>query len=332
VTLETIDLSNGTARRLLSNEEMKEFLWLPQGRILYTACRPDIHGFSCNYWEMRVNPDTGEPLGGQRPLTQWAGFYMANTGATADGNRLAFQRESKQLDVYVADFDARSLKLTRPRRLTHEEGLNFPTGCSRDGAAVIFGSNRNGRWGIFQQRIDESSAIPIATSLETIPKETPLTPDGKWLFQLSYPKDSPWFLNLLYPSGTGFSPPGQLSRIPVDGGPPETILSDILGVRCTAHQSAFCAVAAKTVDGKALVFTGIDWLKGEEKTLARFETDDPAASYDWDLSPDGSSIVVFKLMSGSIHLIKLPSGQDREINVAGWNGLRSVKRPDKHYC
>ena len=80
MTLETIDLSNGTARRLLSNEEMKEFLWLPQGRILYTACRPDIHGFSCNYWEMRVNPDTGEPLGGQRPLTQWAGFYMANTG------------------------------------------------------------------------------------------------------------------------------------------------------------------------------------------------------------------------------------------------------------
>ena len=86
------------------------------------------------------------------------------------------------------------------------------------------------------------------------------------------------------------------------------------------------------MDGKALVFTGIDWLKGEEKTLARFETDDPAASYDWDLSPDGSSIVVFKLMSGSIHLVKLPSGQDREINVAGWNGLRSVKRPDKHYC
>jgi len=287
VTLETIDLSNGTARRLLSNEEMKEFLWLPQGRILYTACRPDIHGFSCNYWEMRVNPDTGEPLGGQRPLTQWAGFYMANTGATADGNRLAFPRESKQLDVYVADFDARSLKLTRPRRLTHEEGLNFPTGWSRDGAAVIFGSNRNGRWGIFQQRIDESSAIPIATSLETIPKETPLTPDGKWLFQLSYPKDSPWFLNLLYPSGTGFSPPGQLSRIPVDGGPPETILSDILGVRCTAHQSAFCAVAAKTVDGKALVFTGIDWLKGEEKTLARFETDDPAASYDGICRPMG---------------------------------------------
>ena len=98
MTLETIDLSNGTARRLLSNEEMKEFLWLPQGRILYTACRPDIHGFSCNYWEMRVNPDTGEPLGGQRPLTQWAGFYMANTGATATchARRAATIQENRQ--------------------------------------------------------------------------------------------------------------------------------------------------------------------------------------------------------------------------------------------
>lgn len=325
IKLELVDLSNGIARKLLSNEDIREFSWLSNGRILYTSCRTDIQGFSCNYGEVRLDPKTAEPLGEPRLLTQWAGFSIANTGATADGRRLAFQRETGRLDVYVADFDVRTLKLSQPRRLTHEEGMNFPTGWTRDGTAVLFGSNRSGQWGIYRQRIDNLMAAPVAVGLETISRETPLTPDGKWLLHLSYPKGSPWFLNLLYPSETDFSPPGQLSRIPIDGGPPDALLDNVVGIRCTPQAKGFCSVATRTSDGKALQFMLLEDGKESGKVLGRFEMGDPSASYDWDLSPDGRSIVVYKLMSGSIHLLRLSSGKEREIRVTGWDGLRSVK-------
>ena len=132
---------------------------------------------------------------------------------------------------------------------------------SRDGSSVIFGSNRNGSWGLFQQRLDSTSASPISIGFETISRDSPLTPDGNWLLHVSYSKESLWFLNFLYPSETGFSPSGQLYRIPIGGGPPESVLSSILGVRCASRQNARCLVAAQTENAKALVFTEVDFLK-----------------------------------------------------------------------
>jgi Tol biopolymer transport system component/DNA-binding winged helix-turn-helix (wHTH) protein len=325
VSLEIIDLSTGAVRKLLSNEEIREFLWLPKGRILYTGCRTDIQGFSCNYGEMSLHPDTGRLLSGPKLLTQWAGFSMANTSATADGRRLAFQRESERLDVYIADFDNRAIKLNRTRRLTHEEGMNFPSGWTRDGASILFGSNRTGQWGIFRQRLDNTSASPIIVGLETISRDTPLTPDGKWLMHMSYPKGSPWFLNFLYPSETGFSPPGRLFRTPIDGGLPETLLDDVLGVRCTSGAKGFCSVATRAPDVKTLRFMFLDPAKGIGKLLAEFQMEDPSANYDWDLSPDGSTIAVYRLMGENIHLIPIGPGNKREIHAAGWTGMRSLK-------
>lgn len=323
-SLEALDFSTGASHRVLANQDIRDFLWLPHGRIVYTAGRTDIHGLSCNYWDLGVNPDTGEVRDQPRPLTQWAGFCMVNTTATSDGKRLAFQREAKQLDVYVAGLSQHSLKISEPQPLTREEGMNFPTGWTQEGA-VVFGSNRTGQWGIFRQGIHESQATPIFLGLETVSQETPVSPDGAWVLNVSYPKSSPWFLNLLYPSETGFSPPGYLSRIPVSGGPAEKVLDNILGARCTSSAAGFCVALEKTQDGKALLFRVVDPSKGWGKTLARFDTEDAKVNYDWDLSPDGSAIAVFKIMGDSFYVISTDTGQTQSIEMPGRQGLRSVK-------
>jgi len=325
VVLETMDLRTGSSRGVLSNEEMREFLWLPQGRIIYTLGNTDIHGFSCNYWEARINPDTGALQGQPRQLTQWAGFSIANTSATADGRQMAFQHGSRQMDIYVGDFDEGSFKLSQPQRLTREEGMNFPTGWTRDGSAVIFGSHRSGHWGLYKQQLNEESVSPVADDLATIPQDTPISPDGTWLLTLEYPKNSPWFLNFIYGTETGFSPVGKLLRIPASGGAPQAVADGILGVRCAKLLSAPCAIASRTADYKSLVFSVLDPVKGAGKTLARFETDDTRIGYDWDLSPDGARIAVFKLMGTKVHIIELSTGRDKEVDAKRWGGLRSVR-------
>ena len=68
---------------------LRGFLWLPGGRLIYVLGDDDLNGFSCNYWEMLVDEHTGEPRSEPRQLTNWAGFCMESTTATADGKRLA---------------------------------------------------------------------------------------------------------------------------------------------------------------------------------------------------------------------------------------------------
>ena len=59
--------------------------------------------------------------------------------------------------------------------------------------------------------------------------------------------------------------------------------------------------------------------------LARFEIGDARISYDWDLSPDGARIAVFKLMGTKVHIIELSTGRDKEVDAKRWGGLRSVR-------
>lgn len=323
--LAAIDLKTGTRQNVISKDDIKDFLWLPHGRIVYNACRTDLHGLSCNYWEALVNPESGQLLAKPRQVTQWAGFSIANTTSTANGQRLAFQRSSRTLDVYVADFDPHAHKITTPAQLTHEEGMNFPTGWTGDSSAVLLGSNRTGQWGIFRQKLVDPSATPIAFGMETIPTHTPVSADGRWIMSIAYPKGSPWFLNLLYPSETAYSPPGALFRIPVNGGPREFLLDNVLGVRCTYDKPGSCVVLKKSADGRVLLFKSLDPMQGEGRTLAQFTTNNSKANYDWDLSPEGSEAAVFELMGSSVNLIDLKSGKSRELSIAGRGGLRSVK-------
>jgi hypothetical protein len=65
--------------------------------------------------------------------------------------------------VYVADLSADDTHITTPRRLTLNEGRNYPCAWTADSKAVVFGSYLDGQWRIFKQRLDEETSEPITT-------------------------------------------------------------------------------------------------------------------------------------------------------------------------
>lgn len=61
--------------------------------------------------------------------------------------------------------------------------------------------------------------------------------------------------------------------------------------RCTRLPVTLCAIAERASDGKQIIFTALDPVKGPGTELARFATS-PGENYSWDFSPDGTHIAV----------------------------------------
>jgi hypothetical protein len=120
-------------------------------------------------------------------------------------------------------------------------------------------------------------------------------------------------------------PPTAVMGIPIAGGTPQLVLrSNTYGrPRCAILPATLCAIAESSDDGKFLIFTAFDALKGRGQELTRFETE-PAASYGWGLSLDGSSIAVLKAGDRRIHTLSLTGQPLREIEVKGWDHLVGV--------
>jgi DNA-binding winged helix-turn-helix (wHTH) protein/Tol biopolymer transport system component len=160
--LESRDLEGGPPTIALPNG-VADWEWSPDGRMIYSLFEPGLTGDSCNFWQLRIDTRTGKPLEELKRLTNWAGFCMDSLSATADGKRLAFRKWSWQGSVYVAELEANGTRLTTPRRLTLNEGRNYPRAWTADSKAVVFGSHVDGQERIFKQLLDQETSEPITT-------------------------------------------------------------------------------------------------------------------------------------------------------------------------
>jgi serine/threonine protein kinase len=304
------DLKGGAAVTVVSSTRLRDHLWLPDGRLIYALAEEGDEG-SCNYWTMRIDSRTGKPVEKPRRLTNWAGFCLGGgkTSVTADGKRLAFQELIGKSNVYVADLQANNTHISNPSLLTLSEGENMPLAWTTDSKAVIFESNRTGHAGIFRQSLNSDTAEAIVTGSEDA--ENPrVTPDGRWILYFTVRKD---------PERATAT---QLMRVPITGGPPQSVLSLVryMGHRCAASPATLCAFSQQSPDGKQLTFTELDPLKGRGRELARFDTD-PTAEYDWSLSPDGDRIAIRKNMEPRLHMLSLGAQSAQEITIKGWSSL-----------
>ena len=318
VSIETQDLTGGPSTTLISDPRLWQFVWLRDGRLIYSLSEPDINQASCNFWALRIDTRTGRPAGTPAQFTNWAGFCTGDLSATRDSNRLVTYKCWNQHSVYVGDY-ARS-KVANPRRLTLSDGQEYPVGWTADGKSIVFVSNRNGTWGIFKQALDKESAEMIVTGLPDR-VDARMSTDGSWI---------------LYQMFSGWTA-GRPMRVPVTGGPSELVLTmatppepiPLSGVhlreppRCARSPAKLCAIAERTPDGKQLVFTGFDPVKGRGSELTRFDID-PAGAYKWDLSPDGNRIAVLKRSEDRIHVLSLVGQPERMITVKGWRSLETV--------
>jgi serine/threonine protein kinase len=313
-TIESRDLKGNPPTTVLSPTDpiVPDFYWLPDGRMIYVGGEEDVNGFTCNYWELRTDTRTGKVIGKPKLLTNSAGFCMENTSGTADGKRLAFTRWWVREAVYIAEFDAHRMGITAPRRLSFVEAREVPTGWTADSKAVLFRSNRNGQWQIFKQELGTDTTELLATGIWESADNTPLTPDGRW------------FLYIYNPPNKGPSTVGKLWRVPVAGGPPELIIAaaHIRGIRCAR---TLCAIKERINDGKQLVFTALDPVKGRGSELARLDVrTDIVVGAEWGISPDGNNIAFLGEDERKIHLLSLSGRPEQIITPSGWSSLESL--------
>src|SRR5208283_3975904 len=136
--LESRDLKGGPPVKMLSGvgDRLRDYVWLPDGRMVYTLAEASPNVETCNLWEIRADTHTGQSSGVPRRLTNWVGFCVENLSATADGKQIAFQQWAGRSSVYVADVEANGMHITTPVRLTVNESRNIPTAWTEDSKSV----------------------------------------------------------------------------------------------------------------------------------------------------------------------------------------------------
>jgi len=309
--IESVSLKGGPPTRILSSPKLQGFCWLPDGRIVYSLRQSVMTGADSNLWAVRTITQRGEPTGDPRQLTNWPGFSFSGFTVTTDGKQMEFLRLTAKAHVYVGELDAKGTHLNNTRRLTFDEHSEWPERWTPDSRAVVFWSDRNGSWDIFKQTLDKDADAELLP-LGSEPKYySSFSPDGQWILYMALPEAR-------LPGG---SVPVRIMRVPASGGPPQLVLTALgtTDIHCTLAPANVC-VFDEQQQGH-LVFTSVDPIKGRGRALASMEME-PSMTIPWDLSPDGSQVVMTR--EGRIRMLSLKSGVTTDLAVRGWNSLGEV--------
>jgi len=314
-SMEIQDVEKGATTTLLSDDSMASLIWLHDGRILYVEHESGAKGDVCHYILRGLNNAYTSFSTAPQELTQDNGACISSISATADSKRLYFLKQRMEFGIYVADLAPDATRISPPTHFTQTDNREFPTTWTADGRDIVFVSRREDKWGFYRQTLGSKSATPILTGLtDGLGAIFPsISPDGAWL--------------LYAPFSAGQLPEDKIDvfRVPISGGPPQRVMSsrmyDIL--RCARAPSTFCVTAAK--DNDQLTFTAFDPVSVRRQELARFKVDEPDKRYGWDISPDGTRIIVLKRGGSEFHVLSLRTHEDRKVVVKGWSGLEALE-------
>ena len=311
----TRDLEGGVPIVILeSAEAIPDVSWLPDGRLLYSKWEPAVIGNgNCNFWQMRVDGNTGRQLERPRQLTSWSGFCMSGSSSTADGKKVAFLKWTSHFATYVAQLDGSGGRIASSKRFTLSETFDQPLDWTPDGKTLIFLSNRRGSTAFYKQSLgEESPHLLLASESVSRPR---VTPDGKWLI---FVDDSQMPDKSLR---------SAVKRLPLSGGVPESVV----GVRshsqilCARQPSTLCAIVEPSDDNKEAVVSSIDPVKGKGQELLRVPLDPNQNDWFIDLSPDGTKIAGLRSPGDGIFVLSLGPRGGSTLRVKGWTNLHSVR-------
>lgn len=313
-SIETRDLKGGQPILVWSDPRLcdhnTDLVWLPSGRFLFSMLEPEKTGTYFNLWEIEANPRTGAPVSKPRQVTRWTEVQFAILSVTSDGKQLAVTKWTEQSDVYVGELAAGGRQIENIHRLTLTENENYPSQWMRDSKTVLFWSNRNGAGDIFKQALDQTEAEPVVTGPDY--KQQPiLSPDGSWILYLSS-------------ATTDLRPttPMRIMRVPVSGGSPQLVLEGkgITRLACARPPSANCVFSEPTADGKQVVFSSFDPMRGRIAELTKINCQ---RGCSWDLSPDGLRIAFaeWDQRVGHIRILQASGVTIADLDIKGWHSL-----------
>jgi serine/threonine protein kinase len=302
---------------LLGPSEMKSMndaLWLADGRLLYSMSEPKtFSGTECNFWEMRLDGDTGKPVEKPKRLTNWPGSCMGGFSETSDGKRVAFVRWAGHGIAYVANLADGGTRMLLPRHFPLSESAESPFGWTPDSKAIFFTSNRSGRVGIYRQALDQDIAEPIV--IEGYGRDPHVTPDGKSVFFFGPPENGAHLAR----------GPEPVMWSSITGGPSRRLFTARTNsdMACAMYPSGLCVIAEPTEDGRQLIVSALDFAKGRGPELFRFALDARDQNWWFDLSPDGKRVAAIRTPVGPIYILSLRGEVLQKIQVKSWNNLRS---------
>jgi DNA-binding winged helix-turn-helix (wHTH) protein/Tol biopolymer transport system component len=308
--IESRDLKGGPLTILRPKLRATSGTLLPNGRFIFSRIdRPEAYQGG-SLWEVWANLRTGQARGEPRRIADLADGIF-DLSVTADGRRLACVGQRLLATVYTGDLESNGLRLVNPQRLTLSDSWDHAYDWTPDGKSVLFDSNRNGTWEVFEQTLNQRAAERLVAGVR--------------------PAMGPHGVSVLYctHSGLRHPQPEKIMRVALAGGPPQ-LLGDVqnLGVIRCARKAELCVVSES--DRRGMVLYALDPVKGKGGELLRigpsehdhffWERDITLWDSDWDVSPDGSSIALATTSSqkGIIQIRSLASGEVRELSLSGW--------------
>jgi len=254
-----------------------------------------------------------------RRLTNWVGVWMNEPSTTADGKRVAFLQSSGRGTGYVADLEAGGTRLVSSRRFTLEEGGDDAIlDWMADGKTLIVAANRGDHYVLYlQSMIGDTQATTVTSGRRGLLELAQVSPDGKWIIIQVWPVGGK-------PNDT------QVMRVPIKGGVPESIFAVREGSsNSCARFSNLCAIAEQSEDGKQMILTAFDPVKGRGLEVARFDLD---PDYDtsannllWNISPDGARIAAARGPEGPIQIRSLRGQPTQVIRPKGLKNMRELQ-------
>ena len=317
-TLLSRDLNNGPPVTIFGPNEMRQLsdlLWLADGRLLFSREEPESSlGGSCNFWEMRLDRRKGNPAREPKRLTNWSGFCMSGMSETADGKRLAFLKWAGKQTTYLADLTEGGTRILHPRHFPLSDSSDGAADWTPDSQAIVLVSNRSGHHGIYKQYLNKEVAEPILA--EGFGRNPRVTPDGKNILYLGKTLDGA-------PVGRA---PEPVMRISIEGGASQElfIAKRWSLLSCPRTPLSPCVIGEPSEDGKQLIVSAIDLLKGRGPVLLRFDLVANDDSWSMDLSPDGTRVALTQSQSGPIYILSLKGQILQKIQVKGWSNLLSL--------
>ena len=321
-TLETRDLAGEAPSVVVSSRQSHfltgvtldvgftdNFCWTRNGRIIYAVHEPAPNHRDRNLWAIDVDSRTGKADGRPRRLTSLAGFQMDSLSLTADGSRLMFESGSDQSNVYVGRILPGG-NLESPRRLTFDQRYNSPYAWIPDSKAVIFRSDRTGRFSIYKQALDAQEAELIPTGSDSIAVAR-MSPGGRWLLYTT-------FANVNYPDQSELT---RVMRVPIGGGAPELLFdteATDVGISCGIPAGTACLISQTDPKKRQVRLQTFDPATGKRRPI--FEVAAlPERSVNWTISPDGSHIAMTGVdPQGRVEIRSLTGRIERAIEMKGW--------------
>ena len=294
-----------TVAATIPEDWVLDLSWL-DGRIVYGV--QEGYGLDSSLWQVAVDTHSRTVAGKPGRITQSKGYLVFGLSASADGKRLVLCKVQIRSQAYLGELEPGGKSMRPPRRLSNNEAENSPSAWTSDSKAVLFASNRNGKWGIFKQAITADSAEPLATGMDVVDLPR-LSPDGAWVLYIES-------------SGLGETAQHRIMRVPVQGGLPQFVLE--VGkygfdFSCARAPATFCTIFEGSSDPEHWLLTAVDPVEGRGKLLRTT----PAGGSASGLAPDGSTFAVAKRNEAETHirLLSLTGRPDREIVLKSWPAL-----------